>query len=872
MNTYPYCLPSGLNKEQLEIVDESVSSTDFRSKYNTVSINALNAFTGSAQSVNNFCQNTDLITRILNSEQYKYNNILGYNKLTDVTGSNNIFIGTNQTITNLNNTNTITIGYDLTPISDVIQIGFSSSKGLRLNKDAYILANSNSSTTISSTVSISSPVTISSSVTISSPVTVSTSGITVNNMVLQTTVTTLPVNLISNNALYVSLNSVGYYIPLYTAGTVNTTYSITTPTANVVEGGSVTFTITTTNVSNGTVLYWSVAPVIGSVQASDFSDNTLTGQVSITNNSASITRTIASDLNIGETESFQILLRTGSTTGPVVATSSAVSIAEPLTTYSITSNTVTGNEGSVITFTINTTNVPNNTILYWTTETVLGDIQSSDFTDNLLTGTVSINNSVGSLTRTFRDESVIEFAESFKINIRTNSITGTVVATSPIITITPPTPFYTVTPNSTSVAEGSTVSFIVTTSNVPNNTKLYWDIENVTGSVDASDFTVSNGEVTIFSNSGNFFTQIITDSIIETNNVFRVRLRTESSTGSVVATSDNITINDPPTTYTVTSNKSSVNEGSSVRFTIRTTNVPNNTILYWTLSGRQVIGAGGGNDLPSNQITSGMTTGNMTITNSIAQVLIDPIYFSPPRTDFRYFCLIVRTGSVSGPIVASSDIIVLFQEIARVYALPGPYSMDIVPRGATRVLTWVVGRGSPFGNSSAGTSGGMILKEWNVAENDMFTFRINNSTGEVGLTHFNGGISVSAYGGLFTRDFYKIPTPVPFSVGGRGPFDTHSPIQMGGERPYKPCSTCLNQWVGGQLVENFNSLNTALIKANYPYIRSLDNIPAFGEAGLHTITDTGTIVDSYIPGIGGGATNFPASALSGGVVLWYSTA
>jgi hypothetical protein len=143
MNTYPYCLPSGLNKEQLEMVAESASSTDFRSKYNTVSINALNAFTGSSQSINNFCQNTDLITRILNSEQYKYNNILGYNKLTDVTGSNNIFIGTNQTITNLNNTNTITIGYDLTPISDVIQIGFSSSKGLRLNKDAYILADSN---------------------------------------------------------------------------------------------------------------------------------------------------------------------------------------------------------------------------------------------------------------------------------------------------------------------------------------------------------------------------------------------------------------------------------------------------------------------------------------------------------------------------------------------------------------------------------------------------------------------------------------------------------------------------------------------------------------------------------------------------------
>ena len=103
-------------------------------------------------------------------------------------------------------------------------------------------------------------------------------------------------------------------------------YAITPNISSVNEGGSVTFTVTTNGVLNGTVLYWSTNVVSGAVNATDFTGGLLTGSIIINSNTASISRTLSSDLTTEGTESFQLQLRTDSVSGTVVATSSTVTI------------------------------------------------------------------------------------------------------------------------------------------------------------------------------------------------------------------------------------------------------------------------------------------------------------------------------------------------------------------------------------------------------------------------------------------------------------------------------------------------------------------------------------------------------------------
>lgn len=111
-------------------------------------------------------------------------------------------------------------------------------------------------------------------------------------------------------------------------GGANPTFAVSQSTASVNEGSSVTFTVTTTNVSNGTTLYFSTNVISGTVNSSDFSDSTLTGSFTITNNTATITRTLANDDTTEGSESFQLQVRTGSTSGTIVATSSTVTIGD----------------------------------------------------------------------------------------------------------------------------------------------------------------------------------------------------------------------------------------------------------------------------------------------------------------------------------------------------------------------------------------------------------------------------------------------------------------------------------------------------------------------------------------------------------------
>ena len=101
----------------------------------------------------------------------------------------------------------------------------------------------------------------------------------------------------------------------------------------------------------------------------------------------------------------------------------------------------------------------------------------------------------------------------------------------------------------TSVNEGSSLTFNVTTTDVADSTTLFYTV-----SANSGDFGTSSGSFSITSNAGSFSLTPTADVTTEGSETFAAQVRTGSTAGTVVATSGTITILDSsitPTLYTV---------------------------------------------------------------------------------------------------------------------------------------------------------------------------------------------------------------------------------------------------------------------------------------------------------------------------------
>ena len=120
------------------------------------------------------------------------------------------------------------------------------------------------------------------------------------------------------------------------------TFSITPSTTSTFEGGTVTYNITTTNVPNGTVLYWQN---FGTTSATDFTDDRNDGEFVITGGAGSFTRTLRNTGQGGDpgsetSETIQIALqfRPGYLGGGVVAGATTVTLQPDVVTSGLVLN------------------------------------------------------------------------------------------------------------------------------------------------------------------------------------------------------------------------------------------------------------------------------------------------------------------------------------------------------------------------------------------------------------------------------------------------------------------------------------------------------------------------------------------------------
>ena len=265
----------------------------------------------------------------------------------------------------------------------------------------------------------------------------------------------------------------------------------------------------------------------------------------------------------------------------------------PNPTYNLGSSLASVNEGSSVVFTLSTTNVSDGTLVPY----VITGVSLADLASGALTGNFTVASGLASASITLAADALTEGSETMTV-----SLSSGVASTSVIVNDTSRTPLYSLTSSSASVNEGSSVTFTLSTENVANGTSVPYVITGVSssdlssGSLTGS-FTVSNGSA---STSITLANDVLTEG-------------TETATLSTAVGSVAVTVNDTSRTptYAIGRSLSAVDEGSSVVFTLSTTNVANGTVLPYTISG-----------ISSNDVTTGSLTGSFTVNSGLATATI----------------------------------------------------------------------------------------------------------------------------------------------------------------------------------------------------------------------------------------------------------
>lgn len=208
--------------------------------------------------------------------------------------------------------------------------------------------------------------------------------------------------------------------PVATASlTINllpSTYTLTPQTASTIAGGNpVLYSLTTTNVSNGTLLYVTLDKASNGAQKQ-------IGTVTVNNGFASVqVNTLVAD---PAGTDYSVNIRTAGFDGTIVETAGLTIAAPP--TYTISPQDTVINADEQAFYTITTTNVANGTILYWH----IGTSANAAVAD--ASGQVTITNNTAQFAYT---PSSTELAAVMDLYVKTDGQGGTAVATTGVTVV-----------------------------------------------------------------------------------------------------------------------------------------------------------------------------------------------------------------------------------------------------------------------------------------------------------------------------------------------------------------------------------------------------------------------------------------------------
>ena len=362
------------------------------------------------------------------------------------------------------------------------------------------------------------------------------------------------------------------------------TAEITAPSSaiSVNEGGQVPFTLKVTGVTGNHSSYFKIkwegtvsfsnADFVSGAQPTNF--GTYWNIPTNTNGVVTKTAQLREDYSVTDpaegSEWFKMKLVDPNDDSIVLAESPIVTVNDTSqATYSISATPTTITEGNPITYTINTTGIPNGTNLYWKGTGTAAT--NSDFGHNDWNAEWSgqIQNNTVSFTLTPIQDFTLDNGENFTVDLWTGPYSWDVkVATSNTVTINNQAWTATITPDKTTVQESTSsvtnaVTFNFATSGIPDGTVLRCttkavgtstfksiDVYKTGGNwdVQGSNYNISSfyNDVTINNSAASLSLSIVRDGKTEGNEQFYLEAKATSSgnTGIVVAVSPTITITD----------------------------------------------------------------------------------------------------------------------------------------------------------------------------------------------------------------------------------------------------------------------------------------------------------------------------------------
>ena len=303
------------------------------------------------------------------------------------------------------------------------------------------------------------------------------------------------------------------------------TYSLSRSAATVTEGGSFTITLNTTNLANGVTVPYTIT----GVSSSDINGASLTGNFTVSGNTASLVVDTTWDYVTEGAETFTL------TINPTYGTGSSISVVinnllHP--TYSLAASPTSVNEGSNFTITLTTTDVPDNTSVPYT---ITGTgITSADINGASLTGNFTVVSNTASVVFTAAGDYLTEGDETLTLTL--NSI-GTNV--SVLIADYYKTRTYSLGTSASTVTEGNSFTVTLTTTNVFDGATVPYTISGTgitTADINGASLT---GNFTVSSNTATQNFAVTLDNVGEGDETFTLTL------GSPASGSINVTIKDP---------------------------------------------------------------------------------------------------------------------------------------------------------------------------------------------------------------------------------------------------------------------------------------------------------------------------------------
>lgn len=403
------------------------------------------------------------------------------------------------------------------------------------------------------------------------------------------------------------------------------TYALSAGASSYNEGTTAAFTLKTTNVSDGTVVNYTVS----GVSAGDLTDGLLTGKATVSGGTAAINLGIKSDYLTEGAETLKITIDGANASATAVINDTSVTdsggyeppvvppVNPPVTTptYLITPGAGTYNEGSTAVFKIATTNVADGTVLNYTLSGT--GITAADVTGGSLTGSVTITGNAGVANVALANDATTEGTESMIFSLNG---TGQTAAVSIADTSTAASGV------SVDVKDANTAPYDASATNVAFNVysgNYTYGISGF-GSGDRIGFPVENAPTVINDNysdgtvdlqwaySGNIVTMHLTGLSAANDSAINFVSDFDTIFGAGTIVSGPVT---PPVTptYALAAASTSYNEGSTAVFNLTTTNVADGTVVNYTISGTGITAA---------DTTAGSLTGTATVNSNKATINI----------------------------------------------------------------------------------------------------------------------------------------------------------------------------------------------------------------------------------------------------------